>query len=95
MSEHVHDENCNHDHDHEGGIDLIRLTYQEGQLHCSLDPSLFADEPGTWGIVLADLTRNISEALTEHNPGKRDEVLAAIRANYLEALSSTIDGSTK
>ena len=92
MSEHVHGEDCNHNH--EPGIDLIRLTYQEEQLHCALDPTLFADDPGTWGVVLADLTRNLSEALSE-NPQRQREILLAIRDNYVQALAAALDACPK
>ncbi|MFQ3651927.1 MAG: DUF5076 domain-containing protein [Gemmataceae bacterium] len=91
MSEHLHDEHCNHVPQ---GIDLIRLTYHEEQLYCSLDPSLFADDPATWGVVLADLTRNISESLSD-DPARQREILQGIYDNYLQALSAALNESSK
>lgn len=84
--EHVHDEHCDHDHD-EDGIDLIRLTLIDEQMHCSLDPSVFADEPGTWGVVLADLARNLSEAMSE-DPAGQKKLLTEIRDNFLKAIEA-------
>ncbi|MGL4554424.1 MAG: DUF5076 domain-containing protein [Gemmataceae bacterium] len=90
MSEdHIHDEHCDHgDHgDDEEGIDLIRLTLVGEQMHCALDPTVFEDEPGTWGTVLADLARNLSEAMRD-DPAAQLELLTEIRDRFLEALES-------
>lgn len=87
MSDHVHDEHCDHDHDDEDGIDLIRLTLVGEQMHCALDPTVFEDEPGTWGTVLADLARNLSEAMQDEPAGQK-KLLDEIREKFLEALDA-------
>ena len=84
--EHVHDEHCRHGDD-EDGIDLLRVTLIGEQMHCSLDPSVFSEEPGTWGVVLADLARNLSEAMRDDPPAQQ-KLLAEIRDNFLKALEA-------
>jgi hypothetical protein len=91
MSEHVHDENCNHDH--ESQIDLLRLTYLNQQMQFTLDTDLFAEDPATWGTVLADLAWNICEAMAD-TPEQRQQLLHAVQSRFLEAISA-MDLQTK
>jgi len=72
MSDHVHDEFCDHDHDDddEDGIDLIKLTLVGEQMHCALDPSVFEDEPGTWGVVLATWRATSARPCATSRPSK-------------------------
>ncbi|NBO90977.1 MAG: DUF5076 domain-containing protein [Planctomycetia bacterium] len=86
--DHVHDENCNHGDDE--GVDLIRLTLVGEHMHCSLDPTIFEDEPSTWGTVLADLARNLSQAMRD-DPLAQRELLADIREKFIEAIDTLPD----
>lgn len=88
--EHVHDENCRHGDHEDEGIDLLRLQLVGEHMHCSLDPAVFKDEPGTWGVVLADIARNLSESMTE-DPASQRRLLDEIRANFQKALEGAAE----
>jgi hypothetical protein len=64
------------------GIEILRVWGHNDDLQCSVYPGAF-DEPGTWGVLLADLVRTITGALKEKD-GKdpketQDEIVAAFQ----------------
>jgi hypothetical protein len=44
--------------------ELLRAWVSKGGLHCSLKPTVWED-PGSWGILLADVARHVASALQE------------------------------
>lgn len=87
--EHVHGPDCDHDHDDEDGLELIRVRLVGEELHCSLLPEAF-DDPASWGVVLADLARNIADSSTPEGTSS-DDLLQQIRTNFLAALDERPD----
>ena len=80
-------------------VEMARVWIAERGLHCAINVGIYADrsdvsEPAAWGIILADLTRHLSRALSNeaHDPGA---LIAEIRASYLRELkdpTSDIEG---
>lgn len=64
----------------EGGHEVLRCFVVDGGLSVSLRRSF--DEPGTWGVLLADLARHAARIYSRETGVSEDEVLAAIQAMF-------------
>jgi hypothetical protein len=76
--------------------ELIRAWVAKNGLHCSLQTGLWhnqgADEPSAWGIVLADVTRHVANALGETNGRDVRETINAIREGFLIEIAHPTSG---
>jgi len=72
-------------------VDLLRvqLTGKEWQYSIAVD--VFED-PSTWGFLLADVARQIAQALSEDGKGDKDAVLRSIRDTFAHDLSDLSGG---
>jgi hypothetical protein len=61
--------------------ELLRVWIVENALHCTLRPDAFPD-PGTWGMVLADVVRYVAEALQQEEGKDPAETVRLIRAQF-------------
>jgi hypothetical protein len=65
-----------------GGHEVLRAFVVDGGLSVSLQRAF--DDPGTWGVLLVDLARQVARVFAKEAAMSEDEALAAIRA-MLEA----------
>jgi hypothetical protein len=68
-------------------VELLRVWVVAQNLACSLDVGACADAD-TWGAVLADVARNVAEALQAEGKDAAD-TLRRIRAVFEEELASS------
>ena len=68
----------------------LRAWVAHGQLFCSLVPKNW-DEVGAWGVLLADVARHVSNALTEAKGLKREDSIRRIRELFDAELDQPTD----
>ena len=68
--------------------ELLRAWVSKGGLHCSLKPTVWED-PGSWGILLADVARHLASALQQSGKGPLDTLERIRRASETEMDSPT------
>ena len=73
--------------------EVLRAWVINGALQCSLRPTIW-EEPGNWGLLLADVARHVASALREHSGLPAGESLAAIRAAFEAELDHPTDDTT-
>jgi hypothetical protein len=66
--------------------EVLRAWLAHGDLHCSLKPTIWPD-PGTWGMLLADVARHVADALQQKGK-ERQETLDSIRDAFDEAMDA-------
>ncbi len=64
-------------------VELMRVWIAEQGLHCSLKVGMYAKdgpdkEIAAWGIILADLTQHIADALNAEGLGSRAELFESL-----------------
>jgi hypothetical protein len=62
-------------------VELLRAWVVAGDLHCSLRTGGFTD-PGTWGVLLADVVRNVARALREQEGRDPPDTVQRIRTAF-------------
>ena len=77
--------------DADNATEIIRGWLIDGSLHCVLLPTIWKDNPETWGILLADIAGHISNALSDVTGADRDEILQRIRNIFVSELDSPTD----
>jgi len=70
-------------------MEILRAWEVDGALHCSIRPDIWED-PGAWGIVLADIARQVAAALEEEGVGKGEEVLAQIVEQFTKEVAAAV-----
>jgi hypothetical protein len=77
--------------------EMIRAWVAEEGLHCSLNIGVWGDREGTaWGILLSDVARHVSDAISKGDRTKREAILAEIQAAFereMEKPTSPTEGS--
>jgi hypothetical protein len=68
-------------------VEVLRAWIVGQALHCTLQADAFPD-PGTWGMVLADVARHLAAAVAEQHGLAPDDTLRRIRAAFDEDLSA-------
>jgi len=63
----------------EEAVELFRGRIIDQKLQCSIFPSIWKDNPGTWGILLADVARHISSAVENEFGIDKRETLEEIK----------------
>jgi hypothetical protein len=80
----------------ENAVEIARVWIAEQGLHCSMKIGLYAAEDGpeteikAWGIILADLTQHIANALSAEGFGARSDLHEAL----VEALTQELNDPT-
>ena len=80
----------------ENAVEIARVWIAEQGLHCSMKIGLYALEGGAgeeiaaWGIILADLTQHIANALSAEGFGNRAE----LHDQLVEALTKELGAPT-
>ncbi len=84
----------------EKSIQMLSAWIAEKGLHCTLNIGFFdgqgRDEPGSWGILLADLVRHIGNAWQDERGVRAEATVAAILQVLeaeLESPTSAVQGS--
>lgn len=73
-------------------VELIRVWIAENQMHCSMKIGMYQEttnipETRAWGIILADITRHLSNALENSYQLSKSEVIEEIRESFAKELS--------
>lgn len=68
-----------------GGIEVLRAGVVEGGLHVMLRRAF--NDPQAWGILLADVARQVARVYAQEGDDAEDDVVARIR----EAFSAEIE----
>src|SRR5262245_48871675 len=76
----------------EGGQEVLRAVIVNQALHVSLRRSF--DEPGTWGIILADIARHASRIYAAEMALSEDQALDQIRSLFDAELDRPTDLGT-
>jgi Domain of unknown function (DUF5076) len=78
----------------EHSIQMLSAWIAEKGLHCTLNIGFFEangrDEPGSWGLLLADLIRHIGNARQEEHGIEADHTVRAV----LQALEAEMEHPT-
>lgn len=73
--------------------EVLRAWVANGGLVCSLRPEIW-DDPGNWGILLADVARHVANAVHELKGDAPEETLSAIQDYFDRELSNPTDEPT-
>lgn len=73
--------------------EMMRAWGAGGGLHITLAPDLL-DDPGNWGIVLADVTRHLADAYAKLKDFDRTVTIDRIRELFEAELDSPTDAPT-
>jgi hypothetical protein len=68
-------------------VELLRLWSEGETLQCSLHPEAF-DDPGAWGAILADVVRNLAEAVQQQTNTPAEQTVQRILATFQDELRS-------
>ena len=68
--------------------EVLRAWVSKGALYCSLKPTVWED-PGSWGILLADVARHVASALQESGKNPLDTLERIRRAFQVEMETPT------
>lgn len=75
-----------------GGIEVVRAVVVDGDLHISLRRAF--DDPESWGMLLADLTRHIARMFAAETKLTEDEALERVRVIFESEMESPTDPGT-
>ncbi len=73
----------------QGGYEVLRAAISEGQLHVALRRAF--DEPETWGILLADITRHIGRIFARETSMREDEVVEKVWTMFEAEMERSTD----
>jgi hypothetical protein len=78
----------------DGGVEVVRAVIVEGELHIALRRAF--DDPESWGVLLADLTRHIARMYAAETELAEHETLQRVRAMYESEMETPSDlGTTR
>ena len=66
--------------------ELARGWIVDGSLQCSLFPSVWAETPEAWGILLADFAAHIADAIAQDSEMDREQIHRIISKKLIEEL---------
>jgi hypothetical protein len=74
-------------------VEMARVWIAEEGLHCSLKIGMYLEsskvpEQEAWGMILADMTRHIADALCKAHGFEREASIAAISDSYFRELKA-------
>jgi hypothetical protein len=67
-------------------VEVARGWIVDNKLQCSLFPTIWADTPEVWGILLADFAAHISDAIAAEPDMSREQVHRIISRRLLDEL---------
>jgi len=73
--------------------EILRAWSVDGGLSVSLNPVAFADS-GVWGILLVDVARHVSRALSNEGKGSAPEIMNSIMNAFESELARPTDMGT-
>lgn len=62
-------------------VELLRVWIEGDALHCSLHPEAF-EEPSAWGAILADVVRNLADAVQQQNGTPAEQTVRNILSAF-------------
>ncbi len=68
------------------GIEVLRAAIVEGGLHVTLRRAF--DDPTAWGVLLADVARQVARAYVHEKLGNEEDVVETIRAIFLKEVAA-------
>ncbi|MHA6895350.1 DUF5076 domain-containing protein [Ralstonia pseudosolanacearum] len=76
----------------EDAVEMLRVWIAERKLHCSMKIGMYLEamnipEERAWGVILADVTRNIANALESGYSENRGVSIEKIKESYLKELA--------
>lgn len=79
-------------------VELIRAWVAQKGLHCSLRPGFWEEkekvcEEWAWGILLADVAKNLADALNPRHGKDKRATMARIRESFLAEVDAPTSGS--
>jgi hypothetical protein len=72
-------------------VEIFRAWIIDGPLQCSLFPTVWKDDPSTWGMLLADAASHIANALQEECGLDRETILQSIKLAFVSELENATD----
>ena len=73
-------------------LEMIRVWIANRRQHFALSAEVW-DDPSCWGVLLADLARNLSDAYEKRGISPRDAGLLAIRQAFEMELDSPTESA--
>jgi hypothetical protein len=72
-------------------VEMLRVWIAEGQMYCSIKVGMYEDsanisEGRAWGILLADVTRHLANAILDEYSVDRSDSILEIKESYLQEL---------
>ena len=78
-------------HSTQDAVELIRSWIIDGKLQCSLFPTIWADRPETWGVLLADVAHHVSNAASAQGRYTKQQILSSIAARFASEIAAPTD----
>ena len=75
-----------------GGVEVLRAAIIDQGLHVSLQRAF--DDPGTWGVMLADIARHVSRVYATDTGADEADVMAEIRRLFTAEFDNPTDTGT-
>lgn len=72
-----------------GGIEVLRAGVIEGGLHVMLRRAF--NDPRAWGILLADVARQVSRIYAQEKNEEEAQMLACIRDAFVAEISAPVN----
>ncbi|WP_247307967.1 DUF5076 domain-containing protein [Ralstonia pseudosolanacearum] len=74
-------------------VEMLRVWIAEQKLHCSMKVGMYLEtmdipEEDAWGVILADVTRHLANALKSGYSANRDVSIEKIKESYLKELAN-------
>jgi hypothetical protein len=78
-------------HNTQDAVELIRSWIIDGKLQCSLFPSIWAERPETWGLLLAYVAHHISDAASAQGHHTKQQILSSIASRFASEIAAATD----
>ncbi len=72
----------------EQAVEIARGWIVDGMLQCSLFPSIWAETPEVWGILLADFLSHIAHALAQETDMTSEQLRRIISKKLIDELGT-------
>ncbi|MHA6884529.1 DUF5076 domain-containing protein [Ralstonia pseudosolanacearum] len=74
-------------------VEMLRVWIAEQKLHCSMKVGMYLEtmdipEEDAWGVILADVTRHLANAMRSGYSANRDVSIEKIKESYLKELAN-------
>ncbi len=70
----------------EQAVEVARGWIVDNKLQCSLFPTIWAETPEVWGILLADFAAHVSDAIAAESDMSREQVHRIIAKRLIDEL---------